>query len=218
VYKESAEFSSLRRSAWEYLYNVFGTEFFTSEVIPYANGEFLIEINGVCKDIPRETMRIRMEEEYSKHPNVQLLAHMITLGSEIGLQEYVKYLKHNKRPPENKRGGFDGPSEAISTIHNPDMLPYLEELLIVMLDDDFKDLSWGGLTSALTTAFISCGKIAPEEAITIVEKHKPSVEESEDKYRRCNYIINEIEIVSRAMLNVTPTLDKVKEYLALYNV
>ena len=200
------------------MYNVFGTEFFTSEVIPYANGEFLIEINGECKDIPRETMRIRMEEEYSKHPNVQLLAHMITLGSEIGLQEYVKYLKQNKRPPENKRGGFDGPTEAISTICNPDMLSYLEELLIVMLDDDFKDLSWRGLTSALTTAFINCGKIIPEEAIAIVEKHKPSAEKSEDKYRRCNYIINEIEIACRAMLDVTPTLDKVKEYLALYKV
>ena len=218
VCKESAEFSSLRRSAWEYLYNVFGAEFFTSEVIPYANGAFLIEINSVCKDIPRQQMRIRMEEEYSKHPNAQLLAHMITLGSELGLQKYVKYLKENKHPPESKHSGFDGPTEAIATISNPDMLNYLEELLIVTLDDDFQDLSWRGLTSTLTTAFINCGKSIPREAITIVEKHKPSVEESEDKYRRCNYIVNEIEIACRAMLDVTPTLDEVKEYLALYNV
>lgn len=218
VCKESAEFSSLRRSAWEYLYNVFGAEFFTSEVIPYANGEFLIEINSVCKDISREQMRIRMEEEYGKHSNAQLLAHMIILGSEMGLEEYVRYLKDNKRPPENNYGGFDGPTEAIATISNPGMLHYLEELLIVTLDDGFKDLSWSGLTSTLTTAFINCGKIAPVEAITIVEKHKPSVEENEDKYRRCNYIVNEIEIACRAMLDVTPTLDEVKEFLALYNV
>ena len=190
-----------------------GAEYFSSEVIPFVNGEALVEINGLFKDISQELMLTKMEEKYKETPNNQLLAHMITLGSEKAIQEYVNYVKKNKCPPEKDGINVDGPTAAIETINNPSFLPYLEKLLVCVLDKQFVDLSWRGLKNTLTRAFANCGKAESVRAINIVEKHKPKVTVNEDNFRLCNYIVQEIRGNNHFANDIPMTLLQAKSYL-----
>lgn len=213
ICQKTPEYSSLRMSAWRYIYDVMGAEFLSKEVIPTANAEFLIEIDGWCKDISRELMRIRMEEEYEKTPNIQLLAHMLTLGSEKALRIYVKHVRKHKKTPEKDGMNVDGPTAAIESISNPKFLPLLEKLLVCVLNKRFVDLNWKGLKSTLTRAFANCGRFNPDKAIKIIEKHRPKVTKDENGFRLCNYIIGEIIGNSRMATDVPKTIEQAQELL-----
>ena len=217
ICKNSPDYSSLRMSAWRYIYDVAGAEYLEREVIPIANGEFLVEINDFCKDISRKLMRTRMEEEYKKAPDNQLLSHMITLESVKAIRKYVKYVRKNKHPPEKDGINVNGPTAAIESISNPIFLPFLEKLLVCILDKRFVDNSWRGLKNTLTGAFANCGKLAPDRAIKIIKKHRPKVKKNEDNFRLCNYIMSEILANNRSAKDVAKTLTQAKTYLTLSN-
>ncbi|MBO5968061.1 MAG: metallophosphoesterase [Clostridia bacterium] len=213
ICKETFEYSSLRMSAWKYIYEVIGVEYFSSEVLPTANGDFLVEINGSCKDIPRDLMRVRMEEEYKKSPNNRLLAHLITLGSKKAIREYVKFIKKNKKPPEGDGMSVDGPTAAIECVNNPAYLPLLEKLLVCILNKKFVDISWRGLKNTLARAFVNCGKLEPNRAIRIVERHKPRITKNEADFRMCNYIVCDIKSNNRSANDAPVALKDAKTYL-----
>lgn len=51
----------LRLIAWRYLYNTLGAEYVVSEILPIADEEILLEIDGTCKDISSKKLREAME-------------------------------------------------------------------------------------------------------------------------------------------------------------
>lgn len=203
----------LRSNAWRYLYNTLGAEYVTSEILPVADEELLLEISGISKDIPREKLRKAMEREYEKAPSLQLQAHLITYGSSRALGDYVKKVASDNKPPEGTGVHIDGPTAAISSICDPVFLPQLEALLKTVLDPAFEDNTWRGLRSSLTKAFVNCGTTAEKEAIEVIMKWRPSADVDEENYRYCNYTIEEIRQARKFSFDKPKTLFETKEFL-----
>lgn len=202
----------LRSSAWRYLYDIFGADYITNQVIPIVDGELLVEINGACKDISREILRLYMEKQYRKKHNMQLLAHMITLESKMGLKVYYRDLKRSYRIPEGDGLSMDGPTAAIENVNNPKLLVLLEKILVVALDKRFVDSKWHGLRIRLKKAFVNCGKIYPERVRKIILRHRPKENKSENDFRYCNYLINEVECAHQSEIDRPYTLEETKKF------
>lgn len=163
--------------------------------------------------IPREKLRKAMEREYEKTPSLQLQAHLITYGSGCALDDYVKKVASDKKPPEGAGVHIDGPTAAISSICDPVFLTQLEALLKTALDPAFEDNTWHGLRSSLTKAFVNCGTTAEKETIEVIMKWRPSADVDEENYRYCNYTIEEIRQARKYSFDKPKTLFETKEFL-----
>ena len=205
--------SYTRYSAWQYLYHLFGAEYLETEVLPFADGEFLMEINSACKDINKERIMFFMEKQYEISPMVQLQAHLITLGREIALSDYVRHVTDNKNIPEGKGTHIDGPTQALRAICNPDFLCYLKDLLIFALEQHSADEDWNELTGVLSSALINCSKTQPEKTIAMINACCPSAEINENGFMYCNYIISDIQGLQISMLDKPMSLDEVQQII-----
>lgn len=203
----------LRSTAWRYLYNTLDPEYVASAILPIADEELLLEIDGACKDISREKLREAMEREYEKTPSIQLQAHLITYGSSLALGDYVTKVTRDKKPPEGAGVHIDGPTVAISSIRDPVFLPQLEVLLTTAFDPEFEDNTWHGLRNSLTKAFVNCGTAEYEKTIDAIMRCRPSADVHEGNYRYCNYTIEEIEHARKSLLDVPATLLETKTFL-----
>ncbi|MBM6695340.1 metallophosphoesterase [Pseudoflavonifractor capillosus] len=212
ICKDSSD-TYLRSTAWRYLYNTLGAEYITSEILPIADEKLLLEIAGTCKDIPKEKMCKEMEREYEKTPSLQLQARLITYGSSLALDNYVKKVTSDKKPPEGAGVHIDGPTAAISSIRDFVFLPQLEALLKTVLDPAFEDNHWHGLRSSLTKAFVNCGTTAAKETIEVIMKWRPSADVDEKNYRFCNYTIEEIRRARKFYFDIPKTLLETKKFL-----
>ena len=204
---------SLRSSALDYLYKCDGVEGIVDEVLPFANENLLYEISFRCKDIPKERMREAMEREYKKEYSFRLQADLIKLGSTKALNDYVQKVSRDKRPFEDKFNRFDGPTEAIASIRNSEFLPQLKILLETVLDKAYTDSEYVNLKGSLTQALISCGSFAYLETTGIIKVLKPSIEEDEDNFVYCNYILNGIETERKRVVDTVYDLKAVKKLL-----
>lgn len=212
VCKETREYSYVRTCALEYLYKTLGATYIADEILPVANGDFLVEINETCKDIPRDLMCETMEKQYRKTPNLTLLAHMIAFGSCKGLKQYYKMVKFKNRPPENEGIYIDGPTAAIEGVGNPKSLPILKNILCVAMRKSFSDLKFRGLTSTITKAFVNCGYESYDNTIKTLKKCLRRALKNEDSFRLYNYIINEVERAHRIKTDIPLTLGEVENY------
>lgn len=205
--------SDLKSSAWKYLYDTLGAEYIADEVLPVADEKLLLEISSTCKDIPKGKLCGALEREYSQKPSIRLQAHLIAYGSSKAINDYVTRVTAEKHTPEGKNVHVGGPTEAISCISDPVFLPQLETLLIAVLDPDFKDCQWGGLQNSLTKALAHCGTVAYDETIQLIERHIPSANEEEEKYRYCNYTMQEVTRARNSIGDKAMSLTKTKEFL-----
>lgn len=204
---------SLRSSALDYLYKCGGTECIVDEVLPFANENLLYEISFRCKDIPKERMREAMEREYKKEYSFRLQADLIKLGSTKALNDYVQKVSRDKRPFEDKFNRFDGPTEAIASIRNSEFLPQLKTLLKTVLDKDYTDNEYVNLKGSLTQVLINCGGCAYHETTKIIKELRPSIEEDEDNFVYCNYILNGIETERKRVVDKVYNFKAVKKLL-----
>lgn len=203
---------SLRSSALDYLYKCGGTECIVDEVLPFADENLLFEINFKCKDISKGKMCEAMEREYIKEYSLRLQADLIKLGSARALEDYVQKVAKDKCPFENNISRFDGPTEAVASIKNPKFLPQLKILLKTVLDKDYTDNEYVNLKGSLTQALINCGGCAYHETTKIIKELRPSIEEDEDNFVYCNYILNGIETERKRVV------DKVYNFKAVKNL
>lgn len=205
----------IRFSAWQYLLHLFGVEYIESEILPFADGEFLIEINNNCKNIDKNIMKEYMEKQYKNAPAFQLQRSLIILGSVLAITDFVEYVAANKCLPECNNTRVDGVTEAIRTIHNPELLPLLESLLVTLFDKDFKDGEWNSLRNALFYAFVNCSKMQPTETIEIIFAHIPNADVDERNFRYCNQIIADIQNEQKAQQDNPYKIEEVKQILKI---
>lgn len=205
--------TSLRSSAWRYLYNTFGKEYVVDELLPVADEELLIEISNTCKDIPKIKLCEAMEREYKNRRSLELQARLILLGDRTAIEDYASEVSKDKRPPEGLGVHGDGSTEAIGLIRNPVFLPQLEELLVAVLDPEFEDCSWRGLRGSLIDAYINCAVTECEGTIEILKKHRPSMDKDEKNFRYCNYIIERIVQAEKSALDKPNTFAEMKAIL-----
>lgn len=210
---KTTEDVSLRSSALDYLYKCGGTECIVDEVLPFADENLLFEISYICKDIPKERMREAMEREYKKEYSFRLQADLIKFGSTKALNDYVQKVSRDKRPFEDKFNRFDGPTEAIASIRNSEFLPQLKILLETVLDRDYTDNEYVNLKGSLTQALINCGGCAHHETTEIIKELRPSIEEDEDNFVYCNYILNGIETERKRVVDKVYNFKAVKKLL-----
>lgn len=210
---KTTEDVSLRSSALDYLYKCDGVEGIVDEVLPFANENLLYEISFRCKDIPKERMREAMEREYKKEYSFRLQADLIKLGSTKALNDYVQKVSRDKRPFEDKFNRFDGPTEAVASIRNSEFLPQLKILLETVLDKAYTDSEYVNLKGSLTQALINCGGCDYQKTTEIIKELRPTIEEDEDNFVYCNYILNGIETERKRVVDTVYDLKAVKKLL-----
>lgn len=71
----------------------------------------------------------------------------------------------------------------------------------------------GGLQNSLTKALAHCGTVAYDETIQLIERHIPSANEEEEKYRYCNYTMQEVTRARNSIGDKAMSLTKTKEFL-----
>ena len=200
----------VRSAALDYLYAVYGASYICNRVLPNASGEFLLEIVTRCKGISSQSLRHALEMEYGRSPTYELMAHLITLGSRTGIEDYVKEVTQELRIPE-KKAHSASPTRAIGAIENPEFLPLLGQLIDTIFIPSFIDEEFFGLRSSLGDALVKCGKNDPEASIALIEQHRS---ELNGNIQFCNHLIEEIKRNKQKIIDQPKSLREVKLLLA----
>ena len=201
----------LQNYALRYLYEVFGSDCVRNEVVPFASEQLLLQIYHVCRDVPREPLCKVMQDKFAESKSFELMAPLIILGSELALKEYLLYAKENHRIPE-RVDSFDGPTEAISKISDPQKIDVLAELLQIAMGPSFRDGDFFTLRSGVTNALVNCGKEKPEAVIAVFER-QIALEKQEINIRCCNDAIERIGQLTRGKFRQPMSLKDVKTVL-----
>lgn len=201
----------LQNYALRYLYEVFGSDCVRNEVVPFASEQLLLQIYHVCRDVPRELLCKVMQDKFAESKSFELMAPLIILGSELALKEYLLYAKENHRIPE-RVDSFDGPTEAISKISDPQKIDVLAELLQIAMGPSFRDGDFFTLRSGVTNALVNCGKEKPEAVIAVFER-QIALEKQEINIRCCNDAIERIGQLTRGKFRQPMSLKDVKTVL-----
>lgn len=202
-----------RTAGIEYLYNIFGTYCIQKDLLPEADQDMLLDIERLCPDLPKEQLRAAMEREFQTPPSLELMAHLLTLGSEAALREYIRLAERDKAPPENDRNSLNGPTEAISSLRNPELLPLLEKLMEIALSPDFQDGNFCSLRSNLSNALTGCGDAAPEKVMTILASYQETADKNGYAFRFCSYTMDSLRQKMRIRLDAPWSLCDVKRIL-----
>lgn len=201
----------LQNYALRYLYEVFGSDCVRNEVVPFASEQLLLQIYHVCRDVPKEPLCKVMQDKFAESKSFELMAPLIILGSELALKEYLLYAKENHRIPE-RVDSFDGPTEAISKISDPQKIGILAELLQIAMEPSFRDGDFFTLRSGVTNALVNCGKEKPEAVIAVFER-QIALEKQEINIRCCNDAIERIGQLTRGKFRQPMSLRDVKTVL-----
>lgn len=207
------EDESARTAAIEYLYKIFGTHCIQEELLPFANENTLLKIERFCPDLSKEHLRIAMERQFQDAPSSELMAHLITLGSEMALREYIRLAEENQTIPEKLNDSLSGPTQAISTLRDLRFLPLLEELMEIALSPDFKDGEFCSLRTSLSNALTACEAAEPEAVMTILRSHQGTPEENEAAFWFCSYTADVLKQKIRMRQDAPWKLSDVKHAL-----
>lgn len=181
------EDESAKTAAIEYLYKIFGAHCIQEELLPFADENTLLNIERLCPDLSKAHLRAAMERQFQVTPSSELTAHLIALGSEIALCEYIRLAEENQTIPEKRIDSLSGPTQAISTLREPRFLSLLEKLMKVALSPDFQDGDFCSLRSNLSHALVTCGAAEPESVMAILHSHQGTPEKNEYAFRFCSY-------------------------------
>ena len=96
---------------------------------------------------------------------------------------------------------------------NSEFLPQLKTLLKTVLDKDYTDNEYVNLKGSLTQVLINCGGCAYHETTKIIKELRPSIEEDEDNFVYCNYILNGIETERKRVVDKVYNFKAVKKLL-----
>ncbi len=206
----------IQMHAFDYLYSMYGASYVKEFILPYATGEFLLEIADKCKDaIPRVEFCSALEKEYGREPSYGVMERLIAYGSEIGITRYVEMVLAECKIPEGQCHSHTATS-SIKYIDNPKYLPLLEQLLDVAMHPDFVDDEFWGLRSSLKGALVNCGMADFDSTIEVLNRKLLSAELEEHNIRYCNYIIEEIKANKRKYSDCPKTIQQVKSLLGIH--
>lgn len=76
-------------------------------------------------------------------------------------------------------------------------MPQLKTHLETVLDKDYTDNEYVNLKGSLTQALIRCGGCAYLKTTRIIKELQSSIEEDDDNFIYCNYIINGEKFTSK---------------------
>lgn len=203
----------VRYEALCYLHEMYGSTYIADKVLPYASGSYLLEVAEKCKDAPGDAVIRALELEYAKDPSNQVLAELISHGSEIGINAYVAEVSRDNCSPSSIVH-CEGPTRAVSALRDPRFLEQLERLFEATLASDCVEDRFFSLRSAVRDALIGCGQTAPQDTIDMVRRHCPAAEEHSSKAMLCNYIIEQIVINQKKENDVPMTIREVMTLLS----
>lgn len=106
-----------------------------------------------------------------------------------------------------------GPTEAISTLRDPKLLPLLERLMEIALSPDFQDRAFCSLRTGLIHALTACGEEEPEKVMEILRSHRGIRENHEYSFQFCSYTIDVLTQKMRAKRDTPWKMRDVKRAL-----
>ena len=181
----------LRSRALKYVYQFAGGDYVCDEILPYADGEFLIDIKKLRTEISNKVICDRMEEEFRKEANPRLLPYLITMGSRLAIEKYVELVKAKNKAPHYDYA--EDPTEAIGTLVDPQFLPELETLVEAIFTDGFQDGHFYTLSSSVAKALTNCGVVAPQETKELLSRQREKRLDNSSCIHWCNYVIDSID-------------------------
>lgn len=202
----------VRYGALCYLHEMYGSTYIADKVLPYASGSYLLEVAEKCKDAPGNAVIRVLEKEYANDPNNQVLAELISHGSEIGINAYVAEVSRDNCSPSSIVH-CEGPTRAVSALRDHRFLEQLERLLEATLASDYIEDRFFSLRSSVREALIGCGQTAPQETIAMVRRHCPGTDEHSSRTMLCNYIIEQIITNQKKDSDVPMTIQEVRKLL-----
>ncbi len=205
--------TTLRSIALKYVFALTDEDYVRDVILPNADEDILIEIDQEYKKLPRDTLRAAMEREFVKNHTMTLMARLITMGSRTAIEYYTAQVKKLNCPPGHD--SISDPTDAIGTIHDPQFLPQLGEMLETVLGDQFTDNKFIGLRHKLSQALINCGSAAPQETFALIELQCEKVEDNLRNVQFCNAILEEIEHRRHRDSDLPEALPRVKKLLSL---
>lgn len=205
--------SFIKTATVKYLYHIFGVQCVRRNILPYADEEMLLILERLCPEIPNKELRVAMECQFKKVPTIELMSHLLKLESELALCEYIRLAEAKMALPEGKDISSEGPTAAISTLHNPRMLPMLEKLLNITLAPDFQDGEFWSLYSSLSGALVECGCEAPDDVLTLLQQYKEDSKGNERSFRFCTYTLSALQRKLCAQQDLPWTLQDTKRIL-----
>lgn len=197
----------LRREALDYVYQLAGEEYVCEEIVPNSDGEFLLEIQNMCKKVPRKIIRDAMEKQFVQAPDMHLLGNLITLQSPTAVEYYTKLVMQKNQVP--KMNLVPDSTEAIGTLKDPELLPQLERLMQVMFTEGFKDGEFYTLAGSLDKAFVSCGIFEPQKVKEILERQVQMKPENDSCIRWCNQVAEDLKFALLKSKDAPISLERV---------
>lgn len=185
---------SLRQSAIKYLYALFGHEYIEYEVLPNCDTDMIISIAQIVTDISRKELKSAMEKLYFVNHDTGLQRYLISFSSKIALEDYLKSIRITNSVVKTDGSVFEGTTEAISCITDPELIPLLEELWKITFNPGFEDREFNGLSSNLYKAYVNCANTYSDcvvKSIDTLLKCSKSVNDRIYCHRLKNEVVSE---------------------------
>lgn len=200
-----------KRNSIEYLKDVFGEQILMEELIPNVDDPTFDAILTLLGD---DAVQINAEiiKQYKRRKSLFLLQHMITMNLPEGLSEFIKESKRLHHPVDanNNTSNLSG---AISNISSPSLIPLLCEAAEMCLSDDFEDVSFHSLYTALYNAFQKCANNDFHATITALEELKTNTNGNKERIGFCNITLDAIQSANREKMIKAWTIPEVRQYL-----
>jgi len=201
--------SYVKRNAIEYLNAVFGSEVIFSEILPSVNEEFLTVIGDLLYKESDARLEKPMIKQLKTKQNLHLLKLLICMNSKFAVEYYTKAVSCKNGTFHQNSAIYD-PTEAISTIKNPELLPELIQLAKVRFRPGCEDENFHCLYSSLINALSNCAKTEFNRVRSELVHLKESASDNQELIGFCSNTINAIDKQNASCIVRNWTLAEVK--------
>ena len=203
-----------RRNALEYIFEVFGAEVILTEIVPTVDNPLFETIVDILIKTNNADARLKAEmiKRYRSTSSHYMLKKLIELNVPEGLQFYIDESK-KKNCIIDYSDGISEVTEAISTIHDIELLPLLLAAVQMLFTDSFKDGSFNTLYNSLQSALSACAKSDLNLVLNSIRALKKELFSKKEAVSFCNVLEANVIAYNRSTLIKKWTVSDVRRIL-----
>ena len=203
-----------KRKCIEYIEKVKGYEYVYTNFLETEDDDIIESIIYFTQKYKDSRLRERLEFLNQNSSNKYIyLDTLITLNSKYALQKYGEISKQTMKSSVSSGSGSDSIIEAISTVHEIELLDdidHLREILFIPYFDDKKNFS---LQNSLYKAYENLAKCDYELVKNHLEIALKNSNISDNEKCFCNTLMLDIESTNEQNLDTAWTIEKIKAFL-----
>lgn len=203
-----------RRNALEYIFEVFGAEVILAELVSRVDNPLFETIVDILTKTNNADARLKGEliKRYRSAPSHYMLKKLIELNVPEGLQFYIAESK-KKNCIIDYSDGISEVTEAISTIHDIELLPLLLEAVQMLFADSFEDGSFNTLYNSLQRALSACAKSDLNLVLNSIRALRKELSPKKEAVSFCSILEENVIAYNRSILIKKWTVPEVRKIL-----